>query len=346
MGLPALRCRDRLGGLREAYCAGPVVLTIGSRPPPAPVAVDASLGGRSPVQRRATDSRDRIGDPAEAPPEIDARRGGDEDEEAKRGGDELQGDEHRGEDTGVEVVDPFASCGDEAHAAVRTALAAAELGGASPEHLADCRPEALSSVKEQGPVEAGDRCKIVVYPESTRWEVVIVPRPMTGALTKMQVWVDETGTEAGRVQIHGSTWGVVDGVQIEGHGEYASHTHGGEAARIGGARFEVDNHRDTPVELVLVGARWLKANSCELPREERSRPKVAGLAIGDGLINGVRTVTIPAGTHRTVRIGHVVQRAYMASCDRFATAALFEVDGVPVEVIGEHRVVRRTPLRR
>ena len=261
-------------------------------------------------------------------------------------GEPGEGDrEDAGEVAGGEA-EPSPGCGEEALAAVRTALAKAQSEGVEPEHLADCRAEALVCAEERGPVEAGESCSILVYREATRWEVVVVPRPATGAQTRIEVWVDEAGTGAGRVQIRGSTWGVVEGVLIEGHGEYASHTHGGESARIGGARFEVENRRETPVELKLVGARWLRSYDCEIPREERSRPKVAGLAVGEGLIDGARTVMIPAGGHESVHIGYAVQRAYMSSCDRFATAALFEVDGVPVEVIGEHRVVRRTPLRR
>ncbi len=245
-----------------------------------------------------------------------------------------------------QTTDSPEACDERALAAARTALATAESRSVEPQHIAECRPQSLRCAGERGPVEAGDRCQIVVYRGSSRWEVVVVPTPATGAPTTIEIWVDEAGLEAGRVQLNGSTWGIVDGVRIEGRGEYASHSHGGEAARIGGATFEVANRRERPVELRIVGARWLTANSCELPREERARPKVAGLALEGAPLGGVYSVTIPAGEERTVRIGHVVQRAYMASCDRFATAALFEVDGAPVEVIGEHRVVRRTPLRR
>ena len=70
------------------------------------------------------------------------------------------------------------------------------------------------------------------------------------------------------------------------------------------------------------------------------------IAREDGVIDGMMALTIPAGASTTIEIGHEVQSAYMAYCDRFATAAVFAVDGAEVEVIAEHRVVRRTPLRR
>ena len=44
-------------------------------------------------------------------------------------------------------------------------------------------------------------------------------------------------------------------------------------------------------------------------------------------------------------LGHEAQQAYVAWGERFATAATFEVGGAHVEVIAEHRVVRREPLR-
>jgi hypothetical protein len=138
---------------------------------------------------------------------------------------------------------------------------------------------------------------------------------------------------------------VVDGVTIEGHGEYASHTHGGAPARIGGATFIVENHRATAIDLKLTGTRWLVDHSCELPRTERAKPKPAGLARGEDLVDGEMTVTIPAGAIETVSLGHQVQDAYMAHCDRFATAARFVIDGQAIEVIAEHHVVRREPLR-
>ncbi|MCA9659853.1 MAG: hypothetical protein KC486_16030, partial [Myxococcales bacterium] len=100
------------------------------------------------------------------------------------------------------------------------------------------------------------------------------------------------------------------------------------------------------VELELRRVRWLVAGQCEIPREERATPKPAGIAREDGVIDGMMALTIPAGASTTIEIGHEVQSAYMAYCDRFATAAVFAVDGAEVEVIAEHRVVRRTPLRR
>jgi hypothetical protein len=240
----------------------------------------------------------------------------------------------------------LAGCDARAVAAARTAIAAAIANGVDANLLADCQAETIVCASERRPLEAAQACQMLAVHEAERWAIGIVPRPATGAPTHIEVWVDEAGNEAGRVNVSGSTFGVVEGVTIEGHGEYASHTHGGAPAGIGGASFVVTNQREASVELKLTGTRWLVAHSCELPRDERARPKPAGLALEDDLIDGKMTLTIRAGTTKTVRIGHEVQEAYMAYCDRFATAAQFEVGGQPVEVIGEHHVIRREPLRR
>lgn len=245
----------------------------------------------------------------------------------------------------VEPGESDGDCDPRAIAAAGTALTTAKAEGVAAEHLADCRPEDTVCGRERGPTSAKERCQLIAYHSSDRWEILVVPKPATGAPTRLEIWLDEAGEQAGRKQISGSTWGVVEGVIIEGRGLHRSHSHGGAPASVGGARFVVHNHRDQPVDIELRGTRWLTANSCELPREERSRPKPAGLAIGEGLIDGDMRVTIPAGAREVVHIGYAVQDAYMVHCDRFATAAEFHVDGEKLEVIAEHRVVRRTPMR-
>ena len=242
--------------------------------------------------------------------------------------------------------DVVTACDARAIAAARTAVAAAIGQGVDESLLADCEPEQIVCEAERRPLERGRSCVLVGYGSNDRWEIVGIPRPATGAPTRFEVWVDSTGQEPGRVNISGSTFGVVDGVVIEGHGEYASHTHGGAPAWIGGATFTVENHRATAIDLKLTGTRWLVDRSCELPRTERARPKPAGLARGEDLVDGkAMTVTIPAGAIETVSLGHQVQEAYMVHCDRFATAARFVIDGRTIEVIAEHHVVRREPLR-
>ena len=238
------------------------------------------------------------------------------------------------------------TCDPRAVAAARTAIATAIAKGVDAAMLADCDAEQIACATERAPLEHGTSCRMVAYASDARWEISIIPRPATGAPTQIEIWTDETGSEAGRVEISGCTFGVLEGVIVEGRGEYASHTHGGPPAQIGGASFVVENHRDRSIELKLTGTRWLTAHSCELPRAEQARPKPAGLALEDELIDGEMTVMIPAATTRTVSIGHHVQAAYMAYCDRFATAALFELDDEKLEVIAEHSVIRREPLRR
>lgn len=237
-------------------------------------------------------------------------------------------------------------CTGAAIVAARTALKTAQAKGVKPAFLADCRSETATCPFERAPIEDANACQIFVFGDVSRLEVVIVPRPASGAPTQLEIWIDESGRVAGRVRISGSTWGVVDGVTIKGRGEYRAHTHGGPPAWIGGATFEVENLREQPITLTLTGTRWLRAYECELPRQEKAQPKPAGLALVDENIDGAMTVVIPAHSRKTVSIGHELQEAYMVSCDRFATAARFSVEGEVVEVIGEHRVIRRSPLRR
>ncbi|MCX4243487.1 hypothetical protein [Paraliomyxa miuraensis] len=239
---------------------------------------------------------------------------------------------------------PDRPCEPVAIAAARAALTAATEHGVRARELVDCKPEAIVCPAARGPRAASATCQLLAHDDGGDWEIEIVPRPATGVPTGLTAWVDETG-EVGRVDVEGSTWGVVDGVRIQGRGLYESHTHGGEAARIAGARFEVVNERDAPVTMTVLATRWLTANSCELPREVRARPRPQGIAIEPDLIDGSMSVEIPAGTTQTVDLGHEGQAAYMAWCDRFATAATFELDGKRVEVIAEHRVIRRQPLR-
>jgi hypothetical protein len=241
--------------------------------------------------------------------------------------------------------EPEPDCDASSVAAARRALEIVLTYGVDAAALADCRPEQVTCARERTTVEPEPSCRIVAHRGDARWQIIVVPTPSTGAPTRFEVWTNESGSASGHVSVSGSTWGVVDAVRIEGRGEYKSHVHGGEPARIGGASFMVSNGRDVPVELKLTNTRWLVAYSCELPREEHARPAPAGRAREDGLVDGAMSVTIPAGASEIVRIGHAAQPAYMAHCDRFATAASFEVDGVAVEVIAEHHVTRREPLR-
>ena len=246
-----------------------------------------------------------------------------------------------------EAVAPQREAGCEAAGvtAARTALEVAAERGVDGDMLDDCRPEKVACDSERGAIERGESCQIAAFRNDARWNVVVLPRPATGAPLELEVWVDEDGYEPGNVRITGSTWGVLEGVQINGRGKRTSHTHGGDPAWIGEASFVVDNRRDEPLDLFLVATRWLVDASCEVPYRERAQPRPAGIENEQGLIDGTMTITIAAQTVQTIRIGHEVQPAYMASCDRFATAAVFELDGEAVEVIAEHRVTRRQPLR-
>jgi hypothetical protein len=232
----------------------------------------------------------------------------------------------------------------EAVAVTRKALEAVPAHGVDPGHLADCLPEEVWCSLQRWPLPGSDRCQQIAYQVDASWYVHIAPTAATGVPVELEIWFEDSAKKAGNVQVSGSTWGVVEGVRIEGQGNHASQTHDGAPARIGTASFEVENLRDEPVTLVLQGTRWLEGPSCELPRTERARPKATGIALFPDSVEGKMSVTIPgAGSFRTVLLEHEPQQARVKSCERFAIAATFDVGGERVEVIAEHGVMQRTP---
>lgn len=237
------------------------------------------------------------------------------------------------------------TCSDEARSAAARAI---ELfrAAAPAEALASCDPTVMRcdpDAPDWNPTADPARCSLFTFASGEAWHVLALSPAIADAPTRLEVSL-YPGVDEPRVDVAGSTWASVGDVHVRGEQGYAMHTHGGDPAWIGGARFTVHNLGDAPVAIEVTGVRWLESNDCGLPREPRATPEPAGLAIDDGLIDGAMRVEIPARTTQAVALGHQAQSAYMAWCDRFATAATFEIRGQRIEVIAEHEVTRMEPL--
>lgn len=146
----------------------------------------------------------------------------------------------------------------------------------------------------------------------------------------------------------GSGWAVsADGrVRIVGRGVDAVHDHGGPPARIGSAGFEIHNGRDTPLRVSVQDVEWLIGSSCQPPLQVKAHPAFAEFRRGNVREAAGRSLTVPAKSKLDVEVGYAWQEAYLVSCDRFATRVHFNVEGERIAAVAEHRLVRRTALRR
>lgn len=145
----------------------------------------------------------------------------------------------------------------------------------------------------------------------------------------------------------GSDWAVsADGrVRLLGHGENAVHDHGGPPAHIGSAGFEIHNDRDAPLRVSVRDIEWLVGSRCG-PLEVKAHPAFAELRRGSFDEKAGHSLTVPAKSKLDLEVGYAWQEAYMVYCDRFATRVYFDIGGERITAIAEHRVVRRTALRR
>jgi hypothetical protein len=150
-------------------------------------------------------------------------------------------------------------------------------------------------------------------------------------------------------------WGWVvsaDGrVRILGRGKDAVHNHGGPPAYIGSAAFQIHNERDTPLRISVDDIEWLAGSGCPPPLEVKAlevkaRPAFAELRRGDSDQHLSQSLTVPAKSKLDLEVGYASQEAYMVSCNRFATRVYFNIEGERIGAIAEHRVTRRTPVRR
>lgn len=153
----------------------------------------------------------------------------------------------------------------------------------------------------------------------TAWldpEVIVVQRP------------DFPRTSASRVDVEGQP------VVVAGRTSHHVHEHGGDAAEVASATFDVFNPGKRPLRLRVRGIEFLTDHSCGLPEEVRARPKLTNLST-EQLAPGASEIWVTFET----------QGAYQAHCDRFATRVTFLVEGHAVAATVEHMVSRMEPLR-
>lgn len=97
------------------------------------------------------------------------------------------------------------------------------------------------------PAPTRTACTVQLMPEEWGYRVTVRPRPADGAPAELEVNVDTRQHTAHVVHVSRNRWAIGRGVAIVGVTDGYIHTHGGEAARIGLARFRVWN--DTGSEL-------------------------------------------------------------------------------------------------
>jgi hypothetical protein len=231
--------------------------------------------------------------------------------------------------------------------AVRLAMAHAVLDGVAAEHFADCDPaRAECSATYPGP-PVGGPCSMHVSTYYEIHNVRIVPARRDGAPSEVEAAVDSmAAAPPPRLSISATTTAISrDGrVEIAGVTGRTRHTHGGEAARIGHAEFEIDNRTGAAITLRVRKVEWLTDYSCGVPSQVRSEPASGGLVTGS-MTASAPSASIPPG-RATITVGFETQQAYMSHCDRFAARVSFEAGGEVIAPTAEWEVTRVEPLRR
>jgi hypothetical protein len=136
--------------------------------------------------------------------------------------------------------------------------------------------------------------------------------------------------------------------EIRGVTGHARHTHGGDAAHLGHARFVFINHDDKPHRVSVVDVEFLRGiKSCDIPPSQvASHPKSGGILLQDGnQRESAPQVEVKAGATVEAMVGFTSVEAYYVYCDRFAFRVHFRVDGERIAVIDEINVARVSPLR-
>lgn len=123
----------------------------------------------------------------------------------------------------------------------------------------------------------------------------------------------------------------------------ARHTHGGEPAHLGTARFTVSCASATTLGVEHI--EFLMGGDCAaLPSRVASAPKVGGLMV-EGMKASALTVTIPAGKPTALDVSFPAVDAYYVHCDRFAFRVSFRAGGELLVATAETNVEREEPLR-
>lgn len=130
-------------------------------------------------------------------------------------------------------------------------------------------------------------------------------------------------------------------LRISGVDDYAMHVHGGAAAQLGVASFELKNTGPKTM-LSVTQVEFLTGSDCKAaPETVQSEPGVVGLSLGEGQ-SPAKAVEVKKGKHDLkVHFAHVP--AYYTHCDRFAFRVSFESAGETAVVVSETMVGREDP---
>jgi len=137
------------------------------------------------------------------------------------------------------------------------------------------------------------------------------------------------------------------GLTIGGRATTVYHQHGGPPARLGGARFRVDNSAETPATLRVTRVEILHDRSCDAPPTTViAEPVPAGLyAEALEMRQSASELVVAPGASLAVDVGFAVVEAAQVSCDAYAARVTVDVDGEPLTATAALKVVRRTEAR-
>jgi hypothetical protein len=130
-------------------------------------------------------------------------------------------------------------------------------------------------------------------------------------------------------------------LRISGQDDHAMHVHGGAAAQLGQASFELKNS-GPKTSLSVTKVEFLTGHDCEAaPETVQAEPGIVGLSLGEGQ-SPSKLLEVPKGKHDLkVHFAHVP--AYYSHCDRFAFRVSFESAGESAVVVSETKVGREDP---
>jgi hypothetical protein len=156
------------------------------------------------------------------------------------------------------------------------------------------------------------------------------------------------GNRVGPLDAAGDSWSFTrDGaVRVLGRGVHAIHNHGGPPAWIASADFEIENTRSTPVRIGVSDIEFTATYGCDDRKVEKTQPKFAEIRLADQAGNRAQSLVVPARKKLSVEIGYAAQEVYLTFCETCQTRVTLDVAGEPLIFDVEHRVTRRTPLKR
>lgn len=178
------------------------------------------------------------------------------------------------------------------------------------------------------PAPTRTACTTQLTPEEWGFHVTVLPRAANGAPREMRANVNTTDDTAHQVVVSGNRWGVGRRVAIVGETQHRRHTHGGEPARLGWARFHVWNDSGAALPLEVLDGVFLR-DAREVPL-----PSVAS-----------ETTSLPPGESE-LEVGFTTQEAYQSWNNHFAARFRLRVGREVLTPQAEFAVMRVERWRR